>query len=87
MPKSEKINDDEEKITVDGQSFTFRIPKVMKPRADGKPSMAELSHRPPGARDLKARLVDLDESTRRIAVSAARSSTTRTRPTAVRELR
>jgi len=61
MPKSEKINEDEELITVDGKSFTWRLPKVMKPREDGKPSMMEISHRPPGARDLSARLADLDE--------------------------
>ena len=39
MPRSEKISEDEERITVDGNSFTWRIPKVMKPRVDGKPSM------------------------------------------------
>jgi predicted TIM-barrel fold metal-dependent hydrolase len=61
MPHSEKISEDEERITVDGQSFTWRIPKVMQPSKDGKPSMSELSHRPPGARDLQARLADLDQ--------------------------
>jgi predicted TIM-barrel fold metal-dependent hydrolase len=33
----------------------------MKPRTDGKLSMMELSHRPPGARNLNARLADLDQ--------------------------
>ena len=61
MPKSEKISDDEERVTVDEQSFTWRLPKVMKPREDGKPSMIELSHRPPGARDLSARLANLNQ--------------------------
>jgi predicted TIM-barrel fold metal-dependent hydrolase len=61
MPRSEKISEDEEIIHVDGQSFTWRLPKVMKPREDGKLSMMELSHRPPGARDLNARIADLDD--------------------------
>jgi predicted TIM-barrel fold metal-dependent hydrolase len=62
MPRSEMISDDEEMIHVDGQSFRRRLPKVAtkKDKETGL-SIAELVMRPPGARDLDARLRDLDE--------------------------
>jgi predicted TIM-barrel fold metal-dependent hydrolase len=60
MPRSERVSDEEEVIHVDGQTFTHRLPQVSK-ASKGRPSMSELSHRPPGARDLKARVKDLDD--------------------------
>ncbi len=60
MPRSERVNDDEEVVHIDGQSFRRQLPKVAK-ASRGRPSMSELSSRPPGARDLKARLADLDQ--------------------------
>jgi predicted TIM-barrel fold metal-dependent hydrolase len=60
MPRSEKISDDEEIVHVDGQSFRRRLPKVMTKKTETGETIAEMSARPPGARDVKARLVDLD---------------------------
>jgi predicted TIM-barrel fold metal-dependent hydrolase len=60
MPRSEAVSEDEEIIHVDGQTFRRQMPTVGKAK-NGRPSMAELSHRPPGARDLTARLADLDQ--------------------------
>ena len=60
MPRSELVGDNEEIVHVDGRSFRRPLPKVMtKPGADGL-TITEASHRPPGARDLQARLLDLD---------------------------
>jgi len=60
MPRSEKVSDDEEIVHVDGQSFRRKLPKIMTKRVEGGMTIADLSARPPGARDVKARLVDLD---------------------------
>jgi predicted TIM-barrel fold metal-dependent hydrolase len=60
MPWSEKIDEETERVHIDGQTFDRVMPKVAKP-SKGRPSMAELSARPPGARDLKARVADLDQ--------------------------
>jgi predicted TIM-barrel fold metal-dependent hydrolase len=60
MPWSEQIAENMELIHIDGREFKFPIPKVAQSRP-GRPSMSELSHRPPGARDLRARLTDLDQ--------------------------
>jgi predicted TIM-barrel fold metal-dependent hydrolase len=60
MPWSEKIDDDTERVHIDGQTFDRVMPKVAK-ASKGRPSMADLSARPPGARDLKARVGDLDQ--------------------------
>ncbi len=60
MPRSEKVGDDEEIVHVDGQSFRRKLPAVLSKRTATGETIAEMSARPPGARDVKARLVDLD---------------------------
>ena len=61
MPRIERIDDDEERVHVDGKSFVRRLPKIMTAKGATGETIAELSHRPPGSRDLQARLVDLDQ--------------------------
>lgn len=64
MPRIEEVEMDGrpmERIHVDGQVFHFPIPKVAQKRTDGKKSMAELSHAAEGARNLNARIADLDQ--------------------------
>ena len=60
MPRSEKVGDDEEIVHVDGQSFRRKLPKILTKRTETGETIVEMSARPPGARDVKARLVDLD---------------------------
>jgi predicted TIM-barrel fold metal-dependent hydrolase len=62
MPRSERVSDDEEIVHVDGQSFHRRLPKIAT-RKDPESGLTitELVMRPPGARDLDARLKDLDD--------------------------
>ena len=60
MPRSEKVSDDEEIVHVDGQSFRRKLPKIFTKKTEGGMTIAELSARPAGARDVKARLIDLD---------------------------
>jgi predicted TIM-barrel fold metal-dependent hydrolase len=60
MPWSEKISDEEERVHIDGQTFVRKLPKIATKKINGM-TMGELSSRPPGARDLKARLADLDQ--------------------------
>jgi predicted TIM-barrel fold metal-dependent hydrolase len=60
MPRSERIADDEEIIHVDGKSFRRPLPKIFTKRGEDGNTIAELSSRPPGARDVSARLRDLD---------------------------
>ena len=62
MPRTTRIGEDEELVEVDGKSFTRKLPKVFtaKNAVTGE-TIAEMSHRPPGARDVKLRLKDLDE--------------------------
>jgi predicted TIM-barrel fold metal-dependent hydrolase len=61
MPWSEQTEDGSaEIIHVDGQEFRRELPKVATKKVDGL-SMMELSHRPPGARNLEARVADLDQ--------------------------
>jgi len=56
MPHSVKDADGEwETVHVDGQQFRRRLPKP------AQQEFLEASHRPPGARDARKRLVDLDE--------------------------
>src|SRR3954464_11339460 len=61
MPRTTRINDgDEELVEVDGKSFTRKLPKVMTAKnAQTGETIAEMSHRPPGARDVRMRLKDL----------------------------
>lgn len=61
MPRTEMISEDEERVTVDGRSFTRTLPKVMTAKGETGETIAEMSHRPPGARDVRKRLADLDQ--------------------------
>jgi len=60
MPRSEKISEDEEIVHVDGESFHRKLPAVMTKRGADGLTIAELSVRPPGARNMRDRLRDLD---------------------------
>src|SRR3954462_16000533 len=60
MPRSEKIGDDEEIVHVDGESFHRKLPAMMTRRGADSLTIAELSVRPPGARNMPERLHDLD---------------------------
>jgi len=61
MPWTELVEDGRmERIHVDGEIYHFPVPKIAQKRDDGRLSIVELSGRPPGARDLHARLADLD---------------------------
>jgi len=60
MPRAEKVAEDEEVVHVDGESFRRKLPKIVTRKdADGL-TISELGARPPGARDVKARMADLD---------------------------
>lgn len=61
MPRSEKVADDEEVVHVDGQSFHRKLPKILTKAGEGGKTIVEMSMRPPGARDIRARLGDLDD--------------------------
>ncbi len=61
MPKTERISDSEELVTVDGTSFTRPLPKIMTRKGSTGETIAEISQRPPGSRDLKLRMQDLDQ--------------------------
>ncbi|HUF98760.1 MAG TPA: amidohydrolase family protein [Ilumatobacter sp.] len=61
MPRTEMISDTEERVTVDGKSFTRALPKVFTAKGATGETIVELSTRPPGSRDLHLRLKDLDE--------------------------
>lgn len=61
MPRTEQISDHEERVTVDGKSFTRPLPKIMTVKGATGETIAEMSHRPPGARDVRQRLQDLDQ--------------------------
>ena len=64
VPRSEKVGGDEEIIHVDGQSFRRKLPTVMTKRTEAGETIAEMSARPPGARDVQAGLLDLDDDVR-----------------------
>lgn len=62
MPRTTKLNDHEELVEVDGTSFTRELPKIQQVRHNETgETIMEMSHRPPGARDVRQRLKDLDE--------------------------
>ena len=61
MPRTEMIAEDEERVTVDGKSFTRKLPKIMMKKGATGETIGELSSRPPGSRDIHARLKDLSE--------------------------
>jgi predicted TIM-barrel fold metal-dependent hydrolase len=60
MPRTRMISDAEELVEVDGKSFTRTVPKLMTAKGATGETIAEMSHRPPGARDVKLRIQDLD---------------------------
>ena len=61
MPQTKLISDHEELVTVDGKSFTRELPKILTARnPETGETIAEMSVRPPGTRDLALRMVDLD---------------------------
>jgi predicted TIM-barrel fold metal-dependent hydrolase len=61
MPRTRMISEDEELVEVDGKSFTRRLPKTMVAKGATGETIVEMAHRPPGSRDVKLRLLDLDE--------------------------
>jgi predicted TIM-barrel fold metal-dependent hydrolase len=61
MPWTERVGEDEEIVHVDGRSFSRKLPKLMTRKSSTGETIAEMSHRPPGARDVHARLADLDQ--------------------------
>ena len=61
MPRTELIGEGEERVTVDGKSFTRSIPRIATARGATGETIVEMSHRPPGARDVRLRLLDLDQ--------------------------
>jgi predicted TIM-barrel fold metal-dependent hydrolase len=61
MPRSERISDDEEIVHVDGRSFKRALPRIMTRKGADGLTIAEASFRPPGSRDVRARLADLDQ--------------------------
>jgi predicted TIM-barrel fold metal-dependent hydrolase len=61
MPRTEMIGDNEERVTVDGKSFTRKLPKLFTSRGSTGETIVEMSSRPPGSRDIHKRLADLDD--------------------------
>jgi predicted TIM-barrel fold metal-dependent hydrolase len=61
MPWTERVGDSQERVHVDGKSFTRDLPKIFTAKGDTGETITELSSRPPGARDIHARIADLDE--------------------------
>src|ERR1700736_6211141 len=61
MPRSERVGDDEEIVHIDGENIRRRLPKIATKRdRESGMTIGELVMRPPGARDLNARMADLD---------------------------
>ncbi|MBW8826485.1 MAG: amidohydrolase family protein [Acidobacteria bacterium] len=61
MPRSERVNDDEEIIHVDGKTFTRALPKLSKKKDAQGRTIGDLVMAAPGARDLDLRMKDLDD--------------------------
>ena len=61
MPHTELVGENEELVTVDGKSFRRQLPKIAKAKGATGETIAEMSHRPPGSRDVQLRLHDLDQ--------------------------
>ena len=59
MPRSELVGDNEEIIHVDGKTMRRPLPKLRTKKGETGETILELSARPPGARDVHARLRDL----------------------------
>ena len=49
MPRTEHVSENEEVVHVDGRSFTRAIPRIMTRKGADGLTIAEASHRPPGA--------------------------------------
>jgi predicted TIM-barrel fold metal-dependent hydrolase len=60
MPRTERVGDDEEIVHVDGKSFRRQLPRILTRKGADGLTIAEASFRPPGSRDVRARLADLD---------------------------
>jgi len=67
MPRTERVSEDEEIVYVDGESFSRPVPRAANKKLSAnvrgeqlEATLNELSHRPPGARDVKARIADLN---------------------------
>ncbi len=67
MPRTEKVSENEEIVYVDGESFSRQLPRSVNKKLSAnvrgeqlEGTLNDLSHRPPGSRDVKARLTDLD---------------------------
>jgi predicted TIM-barrel fold metal-dependent hydrolase len=60
MPRTERLSETEERVTVDGKSFTRALPKIEVAKGASGETIMEMSHRPPGARDISLRLKDLN---------------------------
>ncbi len=61
MPQTEMLSESEERVTVDGKSFVRNVPKIFTAKGASGETIAEMSHRPPGSRDVRLRLKDLDQ--------------------------
>ncbi len=61
MPRTRMISEDEELVEVDGKSFTRNVPRIMTVKGATGETIVEMSHRPPGSRDVTLRVRDLDE--------------------------
>jgi predicted TIM-barrel fold metal-dependent hydrolase len=61
MPRSERVGDNEEIIYVDGQTLRRPLPRYETRRDDDGLTIMERNHRPPGVRDARSRLADLDQ--------------------------
>ncbi len=61
MPRTELIGENEELVSVDGKTFRRQLPKIAKAKSATDETIGEMSHRPPGARDVRLRLQDLDQ--------------------------
>lgn len=61
MPRTRMISETEELVEVDGTSFTRTVPKIFTAKGATGETITEMSHRPPGSRDPRLRLADLDE--------------------------
>jgi predicted TIM-barrel fold metal-dependent hydrolase len=61
MPRNERVSESEEIVHVDGRSFRRALPKVQVKKGSDGLTATEASMRPPGARNISARLKDLDD--------------------------
>ena len=79
MPRTERISENEERVTVDGKSFVRALPKLLTAKSATGETIAELSHRPPGSRHVNGapptrRKSCSGSTTRRFARGSRRSA-------------